>query len=178
MPSRAQRRSASTANSVVGGLGLAVGGKRVVGDEGEREVVEQDWATQAGRGGDRDDPRVAGGAQRVGETGGQREVTEVVGGEVQLVAAGGEGALGDRHHPGVVDEDVERSVPAVDERGHRGRVRQLKGANVDGAVAGALADLRGGGLAGGRVSCGEGDRGASSAPGRARSLSRCPKRRR
>ena len=84
-------------------------------------------------------------------------------------------ALRDRHHPGVVDENVERSVPAVDERGHRGPVCQLKRAHLDGAVASALTGICAAAVspaAGSRR--GEGDRCARML-GRARSLSQCPR---
>jgi hypothetical protein len=66
---------------------------------------------------------------------------------MQLVAAGGEGALGDRHHAGAVDENVQRSFPAVEECAYGGEVRQLESLDVDGGGAGAVADLCGGGFA-------------------------------
>ena len=53
---------------------------------------------------------------------GQREVAEVVGAELELVAVLGLAVLRRRHHPGVVDQQVERALEPVRERVH-GRLR-------------------------------------------------------
>jgi hypothetical protein len=50
----------------------------------------------------------------------------MVGRELHLVTAVGQGQFLDGHHPGVVDEDVERPVPSGDEGGGAGRVGQFQ----------------------------------------------------
>ena len=59
------------------------------------------------------------------QAGGEGEVTEVVGGELELPAFRG-AEFGGRHHAGVVDEDVERAVPVRDEVGDRLLVGQVQ----------------------------------------------------
>ena len=55
----------------------------------------------------------------------EREVAEVVGADLHLEAVGG-APLRDRHHAGVVDQDVEVAVPGVGERPHRGEVGEVE----------------------------------------------------
>ena len=71
----------------VGGLGLPVCAERVVGAEAVVQVVEDDRGAQMAAGAHRDDPGAPGGRERVMEAERQREVPEVVGGELHLVAA-------------------------------------------------------------------------------------------
>ena len=59
---------------------------------------------------------------------GQREVAEVVRAELQLETVGGLAPSGRGHHPGVVDEPVERPLEALGQRVHgllRGEVEPL-----------------------------------------------------
>ena len=63
---------------------------------------------------------------------GQREVAEVVGAELQLEAVGG--AARDRHHAGVVDQDVEVALQLVGEPAHRREVGEVEAAHVEVAV--------------------------------------------
>ena len=83
---------------------------------GEQQVPDRaDDATQA---------RALGGCRNaVAEADGEREVTEVVGRELQLGAAVVERQQRQHHHAGVADEDVERTFPAGDERVDRSRGR-------------------------------------------------------
>ena len=60
---------------------------------------------------------------------------QVVGREVQLHSLGRQCALGYRHDAGVVDQDVERTVPVVDERRDRVGLSELQGSHTDGIVA-------------------------------------------
>ena len=92
----------------------------------------------------------------------EREVAEVVGRELHLLAAVRERQLLDRHHAGVVDEDVERPVPAGHEGVDAGEVGQLEVGDRDVVVAGARADVAGDLLAVAGPAHGEGDRGPSS----------------
>ena len=61
------------------------------------------------------------------QAGGQREVAEVVGGELHLPALGRAGQRGG-HHAGVVDEDVQRPVPARREPAMEARSARSSGA--------------------------------------------------
>ena len=65
---------------------------------------------------------------------------------------------GERHHAGVVDQDVQRAVPGGDERGDRGLVGEVEAADADGPAV----DRRGGALARGGVAHGEGHLGAGA----------------
>ena len=60
---------------------------------------------------------------------GQREVAEVVGAELHLEAVLG-APLGDGHHAGVVDQDVEVALPRVGERADRGEVGEVERAHL------------------------------------------------
>jgi hypothetical protein len=55
----------------------------------------------------------------------KREVAEVVGADLHLEAVGG-ARLGDRHHAGVVDQDVEVAVEPVGELVHRAEVGEVE----------------------------------------------------
>jgi hypothetical protein len=57
---------------------------------------------------------------------GEREMTEMVGGELHFVPGRGEGELRQGHHAGIVDEDVQRPGPRAHEAGHRGRIGQVQ----------------------------------------------------
>jgi len=59
-------------------------------------------------------PPGPGGGERVVQSVGEREVAEVVGGELQFPALGC-ALLGGSHDAGVVDEQVRRLVPRLDE---------------------------------------------------------------
>jgi hypothetical protein len=75
------------------------------------QVLEHDRrALMAGRA-HRDDPRVAVGGERIVQPEREREVPEMVRGELHLVALGGELELLDRHDAPRCDEDVERAFP-------------------------------------------------------------------
>ncbi len=102
----------------VRGLGLGVGDLGVVAATLEVQVVEVDAGAHVCRRAERYDPRSVPldcpERQRVMETGGQGEVAEVVGDELQLPACGGSfEAVGDE--PGVVDEQVKRAIPCFGE---------------------------------------------------------------
>ncbi len=151
IPSPAQRSVAPTREQDVGRLGLAVGEARVVRAVAEVQVVEDHGRDEVRGRADGDDPCVAGVGERAAQTAGEREVPEVVGRELQLPAFGG--ALFRRgHHAGVVDEDVQRSVPFVDECGDRGTVGEVEGRDVDATV-----DLGRDARSGGAVADGERD---------------------
>ena len=94
------------------------------------------------------------------QAGGELEMAEMIGRELKLVTARRECELRDGHHAGVVDQDVERPVPTVDERGDRRRIGELQAPHVDGTVACRRADGGGYRLAGGDVTDGERDLGA------------------
>ena len=90
----------------------------------------------------------------------EREVAEVVGRELHLPALRRQLELGQRHHAGVVDQDVQRPAPVRDEGGDGRLVGEVEPADVDGGVAGGGGDVGGGPLAGVGVAHGERDFGA------------------
>ena len=96
------------------------------------------------------------------ETEREHEVAEMVGRELELPAVWRQLERGQRHHAGVVDEDVERSGPGVREGGDRGRIGEVQRSDVNRVVAGRLADLDRGALAGVGVADGQRDRGAGA----------------
>ena len=102
-------------------------------------------------GADRDDPGGACGDQRIMQADGEREVAEMIGGELHFVAARRQRQLLDGHHPGVVDQDVQRPVPSADEGGDAAEVAQLQRADGDRGIPGVFADLRGDPLARGGI---------------------------
>jgi hypothetical protein len=106
-------------------------------------------------GAERHDPRVAGLGEGVVEAEGEREVPEVVGRELHLPALRGQLELGQRHHAGVVDEQVQRPAPARGEGGDRRAAGQVEPADVDVGVAGGGGDVGGRLLAGAGVAHGE-----------------------
>ena len=77
---------------------------------------------------------------------GEREVAEMICGELHFVPAGRHRQLLDRHHPGVVDQDVQRPVPRPDEGVDAGEVAQ-----VERGDPGGPADVRGHALTRGDV---------------------------
>jgi hypothetical protein len=105
----------------VGELGLAVGAPRLVAALLPIEVVEPDLAHAVRAGGDHDDAVADPRQQQVRE----REVAEVVGADLHLEAVGG-ARLRDRHHAGVVDQDVDVALEAVGERVHRAEVGEVE----------------------------------------------------
>ena len=126
----------------VGELGLAVGGPALVGAPLPVEVLEVDLAHPVRAGGDLHDAV----ADVLEQQPGEREVAEVVGADLGLEPVLG-AALGDGHHARVVDQDVDRLVPAVGERAHGGEVGEVQLAGL-GAVA-----QRGGDLAAALACC-------------------------
>ncbi len=80
-------------------------------------------------------------AGRRAEPGRQREVAQVVGGELQLVTLGGAGQFGYRHDPGVVDQNVQRAAPASSGTRDRLQVRQVQQDVRDVRIAGRCGDL-------------------------------------
>jgi hypothetical protein len=84
------------------GLRLGVGLARVVGTEPEVQVPEDDRAVQVRARAQRDDPRPACRRERRAEPGRQREVAQVVGGELQLVALRGAGQPGTAMMPALL----------------------------------------------------------------------------
>ncbi len=89
------------------GLGLTVGLPLVVGARGEVDVVEHHGRQLVAGGRDADDAGAVGGLQRGGEARDQREVAEMVGGELRF-PVGPDTRFGIGHDGGVVDEDVQR----------------------------------------------------------------------
>ena len=141
----------------VRGLGLPVGEPRVVRAGGEVQVVEDDRRPEVPAGAERHDPGVAGGRERVVQPERKREVAEVIRGELHLDAARGELELGQRHHAGVVDEQVQRPVPAAGERGDRRQIGEVEPADMDVRVAGRRGDVGRGPVARAGVAHGERD---------------------
>jgi hypothetical protein len=76
-------------------------------------------------GAERRDSGVAGRGQRVVEAEREHEVAEMVGRELELPAVRRQLERGQRHHAGVVGEDVERLGPVVRESGDRGRIGEI-----------------------------------------------------
>ena len=116
-------------------------------------------------GAERHDPRVADSGQRVVESEREREVAKVVGRELELPAVGCQLELGERHHAGVVDEDVQRPGPGAREGGNRGRIGEVERSDLDGVVAGRILDLGRDEFAGVGVADGEDDGGAGAREG-------------
>ena len=116
----------------VGQLAVAVGLLRLV--RRLRVALEHRLVTAVvGDRGDRDHAGRLGLEQRRQQQAGEREVAEVVGAELELVALRGLAVLRRGHHAGVVDQQVERAVEPVDERvdrGLRGEVELLDGGDA------------------------------------------------
>ena len=92
------------------------------------------------------------------QPGGQREVAEVVGGELALPSAVGELERGDRHHAGVVDQQVQRAGPRGGERrATLGEVDEVDVRHVHVGVAGGRGDVGRDPVPGGGVADREGD---------------------
>ena len=161
MPSSRQRARGADCEEHVRGLGLAIGQPRIVGSEGEVEIVEDHRREHVAAGADGDDPGAAVGGQGVVEAEGQGEVTEVVGRELELPALA-RVLLRRRHDAGVVDEDVQRAVPPGHERGDRRPIGELERRHVDVAVPGGGRDAGGDPPAGLHVPHGQGDPGAGA----------------
>ena len=95
------------------------------------------------------DPAVRASGKGVMQPGGEGEVPDVVGRELELAAAVGQLTRWQRHHSGVVDEQMQRPVPGGDERVHGVEVGEVESADPDGLVAGRAADIDSGPLDGG-----------------------------
>jgi hypothetical protein len=91
---------------------------------------------------DRDDACPAGGRECAMQSGGQCEVAEMIGGELELPTLRRSGQRAG-HDPGIVDQDVHRLVPRGDERRDRCRVGEVNRRDQDVGVAGGGLDLRG-----------------------------------
>ena len=111
-------------------------------------------------GAERHDPRVAGGGECVVQAECEREVAEVVGRELHLPALFSPLEVGQSHHAGVIDEQVERPAPVRDEGGDGGLVGEVESLDVNGGVAGGSGDVGGDPVAGVGVAHGERDFGA------------------
>jgi hypothetical protein len=92
--------------------------------------------------GHHDDAGVAGCGQRVVQTGGQREMAEVVGAELGLPALRGPAVRG-VHHAGVVHQDVERSVPGGGERVDTRQIGEIELFDDDVGATGGVGDVGG-----------------------------------
>ena len=153
----------------VGGLRLAVGDARVVGPPVEEQVVEGRRVRCRGRSSSPPPPgRRPRPASASWRPSGQREVAEVVGGELELPALRGV-RLGAGHDPGVVDQDVQRPVPRGDQGAHGpdgrpGRARARRHRVVARARATMSSRRR---AAGAGVAHGQGDLSARPASARA-----------
>src|SRR4029453_4603781 len=97
----------------VGQLGLVVGLPRAVAALA-LQVIQSDGAHAVVEAADRHHPAERAGQQGRQQPSGEREVSQVVGAQLQLEALGGCLALGHGHHPGVVDQQVQ-AVVAVQE---------------------------------------------------------------
>src|SRR5205085_12398385 len=86
---------------------------------------------------------------RADELGGEREVAEVVGADLELESVGGL-APGRRHHPRVVDQEIEAVVggaKALGERPHRIQAAEIELLQLHAALGRDRLDLAPGGLA-------------------------------
>jgi hypothetical protein len=112
----------------VGQLALAVpkpGGVALV----TIDVVEADAADLVHRTRDGHDPPGRAGLQRRHEPEREREMPEVVGGQLHLEPVG-RSRVGNRHDPGVVHQQVERTAlpqPTRHELAHAGELREVQG---------------------------------------------------
>lgn len=140
----------------VGGLRLPVRQPWVVGTLDEVDVVEDDRREQMRTGAHRHHAGPAGLDQCAVQTGGEGEVPEVVDGELELPALFGTG-LGCRHHPRVVDQDVQWPGPCGRERADRGRIGKIQGSHLYLGRTGRGGNGRGHTLSRCRVTYGQGD---------------------
>lgn len=89
------------------------------------------------------------------QAGGEGEVAEVIGRELKFVAGGGQRELLYRHHPRVVDQNVQRSGPGPRERPHTVQIGQVQGGDPDFVVSGRRAQVGGDAIARGGVTDGQ-----------------------
>ena len=89
--------------------------------------------------------------ERVVQSAGQSEVAQMVGGELQLPTLCRQLEVRQRHHAGVVDEQMERSTPARGEGGDRRLVREVEPADVECIVARGGGDVGGTSVSGGGI---------------------------
>jgi hypothetical protein len=124
------------------------------------QVVEMDPAALVQAGAHRDDARVGAAAEPVQEQAGEREVAEVVGRELALVALRAQRARR-HHHAGVVDQEVHLdAVEVVDERADGVEVGEVHVPQVQAGVGQPGPDAGGGSRALLRVADGHDHRGA------------------
>ena len=142
----------------VGQFRLGVGGASVIAG-GEVGVVPADRAEALGAGGDVDDSRALGGAQRGQEGERELEVAEVVGRQLHLVAACV--PLRPAGGAGVVDQDVERT-DAAEPAGRE----VLDRSGVDEVEPGDFDALDAGEGVGGAAGVARGDRDRCASPGK------------
>lgn len=119
----------------VGGFGLCVGKGRVVAADVEIDVGEIDRRIQVRPGAEGHDPGPACSAQRRQQPESQPEVAEVVGGELHFVALGAPAQFRYGHHPGVVDQDVQRTVELGDQAVDRAAIEQVQRCDMHCRVA-------------------------------------------
>ena len=100
------------------------------------QVVEHHGREEVAGGTDRHHPRAGRRRQGRTQTKHEREMAEIVAGELHLPALVGSLEFGDRHHAGVVHQDVKRTPPPLGEGGDRRLVGQVETLDVYGVVAG------------------------------------------
>jgi hypothetical protein len=71
----------------------------------------------------------------------EREMAEMIGGELHFVSAVRQCQILDGHHAGVVDQDVQRPAPFCGEGGDAGQVAEVQRADGDRVVPGVRADV-------------------------------------
>lgn len=107
-------------------------------------------------GADDDDTGGAVGGERVVQARGEREVAQMVGGELQLPSLFGV-LLGAGHDAGVVHQDVQRALPGRGECGDGRRIGEVQVGHMHVLVAGRFGDVLGDELADRHVADGQSD---------------------
>lgn len=97
---------------------------------------------------DRDDARVAGGGESVAQAEGEREMPEMVRGELRLPALTGAVQVRQGHDARVVDQNVQWTLPRGREGSDGGTVGQFQPGDQNTVVAGLRRDLGRGAFAG------------------------------
>src|SRR3984893_14982842 len=119
----------------VSSLGLAVGADWGVRNEVEIQTIENHRREQMAGGAYRYDSRSVCCSKGRVQTDGERELSEEVGAELKFEALRRLVELRHRHDAGVVDQDVEWSLPGIGESLDGPEIREIKGFDVDGLVA-------------------------------------------